>query len=91
MTKVSLSEARIVTMRELSQRTSQVVQEICQSGQPALITRHGKFLAAIAPLEDVTIDAAIQSIAGRAPLPDDDGSRTLLDPDTARRHLGLTP
>ncbi|MGK5630642.1 type II toxin-antitoxin system Phd/YefM family antitoxin [Streptomyces sp. URMC 123] len=92
MTKISLSDARIVTMRELSQRTSQVIQDVCQSGQPALITRHGKFLAAIAPVGDITVDAAIQSLVGSAPYPDEtDESDALIDAETARKQLGLHP
>ncbi|MEU4235324.1 type II toxin-antitoxin system Phd/YefM family antitoxin [Nonomuraea sp. NPDC026600] len=41
---------RIYKMRDLNQRTAEVIQEINDSGKPAIITRHGKFVALISPL-----------------------------------------
>ncbi|WP_170317005.1 hypothetical protein [Acrocarpospora corrugata] len=37
-------------MRDLNQRTAEVIQEINDSGIPAIITRHGRFVAMITPL-----------------------------------------
>ncbi|MEV6156952.1 type II toxin-antitoxin system Phd/YefM family antitoxin [Nonomuraea sp. NPDC052129] len=41
---------RIYKMRDLNQRTAEVIQEINDSGEPAIITRHGRFVALISPL-----------------------------------------
>jgi antitoxin (DNA-binding transcriptional repressor) of toxin-antitoxin stability system len=49
--KVNLRQSRVVTMRELNQQTSTVIDEINESGQPALLTKHGRFVAMITPLE----------------------------------------
>ncbi|NUW37043.1 hypothetical protein HTZ77_37420 [Nonomuraea sp. SMC257] len=40
----------IYKMRDLNQRTAEVIQEINDSGRPAVITRHGTFVALITPL-----------------------------------------
>ncbi|MEV4751638.1 hypothetical protein AB0K21_35215 [Streptosporangium sp. NPDC049248] len=43
-------DVRIYKMRDLNQRTAEVIQEINESGKPAIITRHGRFVALISPL-----------------------------------------
>ncbi|MEU8362154.1 hypothetical protein AB0C27_39670 [Nonomuraea sp. NPDC048882] len=43
-------DVRIYKMRDLNQRTAEVIQEINDSGKPAIITRHGRFVALISPL-----------------------------------------
>lgn len=50
MDAVELGHVKIYKMRELNHRTAAVVQEINDSGQPALVTRHGRFVALITPL-----------------------------------------
>lgn len=40
----------IYKMRDLNQRTAEVIQEVNDSGKPAIITRHGRFVALISPL-----------------------------------------
>lgn len=59
--RLSLGESRIVTMRELSQRTAQVINEINESGRPAMLTRHGRFLAVIYPLAHQRIESFVLS------------------------------
>lgn len=43
---------RIYTMRELNQRTSQVIDEIRENGEPAFITYHGRLIAIITPVTE---------------------------------------
>lgn len=59
--RLHLGEARIVTMRELSQRTAQVMAEVNESGRPALITRHGRFLAVLWPVPTAKIESFLLS------------------------------
>lgn len=42
----------IVTMRDLSQRTAQIMREITKSQEPVLVTLRGRFVAAIMPLAE---------------------------------------
>lgn len=57
--KASLGNAKIYTMRELNQRTAQVVEEVNQSGRPAIVTKHGRFVALIMPLQDAHIESMV--------------------------------
>jgi prevent-host-death family protein len=41
---------RVYTMTELNQQTARVLEEVNQSGWPAVITRHGRFVAMLTPL-----------------------------------------
>jgi prevent-host-death family protein len=45
----SAEEARIYTMRDLNQRTAEVMKDVEDHG-PVFITRHGRFIAVIHPL-----------------------------------------
>jgi antitoxin (DNA-binding transcriptional repressor) of toxin-antitoxin stability system len=58
---IDLSEAKIYTMRELNQNTAQVIDEINRSGQPAAVTKHGRFVALIHPLLDTQIESLVLS------------------------------
>jgi antitoxin (DNA-binding transcriptional repressor) of toxin-antitoxin stability system len=58
---VDLSEAKVYTMRELNQNTAQVIDEINRSGQPAAVTRHGRFIALITPLLNARIESLVLS------------------------------
>jgi antitoxin (DNA-binding transcriptional repressor) of toxin-antitoxin stability system len=46
-------------MRELNQQTSRVMGEIEQAGRPAFITRHGRYVAMIAPLRPGEVESQI--------------------------------
>jgi len=46
-------------MRELSQATAKVIDEINRCGRPSLITRHGRFVALITPLADASIESVV--------------------------------
>jgi prevent-host-death family protein len=54
-----------VSIRDLSRKTSSVVDEVVSSGRPALVTKHGKPVAAVIPfaeadLEDLVLAKAPQ-------------------------------
>jgi prevent-host-death family protein len=60
MTLVSeISQDRIYTMRQLNQHTADVLREINRGREAALITRHGRFIAAIIPLANADIEAKL--------------------------------
>jgi hypothetical protein len=59
MQKLEVGEARLVTMRELSQRTAHVIAEINDANAPALVTRHGRFQAIIWPLAHKKIESLV--------------------------------
>jgi len=56
-TAYAISQDRIYTMRQLNQQTADVLREINERGETALITRHGRFIAAIVPLANTDIEA----------------------------------
>lgn len=45
-----------VSIRDLSRRTAGVVDEVVQSGRPALVTRHGHPVAALIPLREEDLE-----------------------------------
>jgi prevent-host-death family protein len=57
--RIRLDETKTYTMRELNQRTAQVLDEINDSRAPAAITKHGRFVALITPLRDFEIEAMV--------------------------------
>ncbi|WP_438470951.1 type II toxin-antitoxin system prevent-host-death family antitoxin [Streptomyces asiaticus] len=63
-TNLGARSARIVTVRELSRDTAGVLREINDQKEPAFVTRHGRFVAMITPLEDQQVEArALQHVA----------------------------
>jgi antitoxin (DNA-binding transcriptional repressor) of toxin-antitoxin stability system len=65
------AEPQIYTMRELGQHAAKVMGEIEQSGIPAFITKHGRFIAMITPLaagriESLVLAAMAQEIEAEA-------------------------
>lgn len=59
---------RIYTMTELNQQTARVLEEVNESGRPAVITRHGRFVAMLTPLSAGQVEAAALS---RGPVADE--------------------
>ena len=53
------------TMRELNQRTGQVMGEILEHQRPAYITKHGRFIAKIVPLEPAKVESAVHAAIAR--------------------------
>lgn len=55
----------VYALRDLAQRTAEILQEIRDSGQVAFVTKHGRFLAAITPLADGEAEVAALAAAAR--------------------------
>lgn len=64
----SVEAAQVYTMSELNQHTAQVLDEINQSKRPAVVTRHGRFVAMITPLAGVEVESVVLS---QGPLADE--------------------
>jgi prevent-host-death family protein len=58
---VDIGEAKIYTMRELNQNTARVLDEVNRRGQPAAVTKHGRFVALIIPLLNAEIESLVLS------------------------------
>lgn len=54
-----VAEAHVYTMRELNQNTAQVIDAINDSKQPAVVTKHGRFVALIQPLAGVSVETVV--------------------------------
>jgi prevent-host-death family protein len=52
-------EAPVYTMRDLNQRTAEVMKEIAEHKAPAFITKHGRFVAMITPLEAGQVESRV--------------------------------
>ncbi len=59
--RYKLAEAQAYTMRQLNQDTAGVIAEINASGKPAVITKHGRLVAMITPLEGVKVESMVLS------------------------------
>lgn len=57
--QTEVSNAHVYTMRDLNQHTADVIREINESGEPAVITRHGRFVALIKPLVGVNVESTV--------------------------------
>lgn len=58
-----VGSTHVYTMRELNQRTADVIREINESGEPAAITRRGRFVALVTPLADQAVEATAVAAA----------------------------
>jgi len=45
-----------VTLRELTRNTASVIQGVQSSGRPALVTRNGKPVVALVPIDEVALE-----------------------------------
>jgi prevent-host-death family protein len=52
-------EALVCTMRDLNQQTARIMGEIEKTGKPAFITKHGRFVAVITPLEPGQVESRV--------------------------------
>ena len=57
--RVGYDEALVITMRELNQQTASIISEIEKTGRPAVITKHGRFVAVITPLAPGQVESRI--------------------------------
>ena len=60
-----MADPIIRNVRELSRDTASILEEIAQTGQPALITQHGRFVAVLAPLKPGEIESRVLSDMAR--------------------------
>src|SRR4051812_45969518 len=70
---MGVRNAKTYTMRELSQRTAQIIDEINKTERSAVITKHGHFVALIVPLENAEVERIVLS----GPLAEDLQARTM--------------
>ncbi len=52
-------DALVFTMRDLNQQTARIMNEIEKIGQPAIITKHGRFVAIITPLAPGQVESRV--------------------------------
>ena len=52
-------EPLVYTMRDLNQQTARIMSEIENSGKPAFITSHGRFVAMITPLTPGQVESRV--------------------------------
>jgi antitoxin (DNA-binding transcriptional repressor) of toxin-antitoxin stability system len=57
--RIELDEARVVKMRDLTLHTSTVIDEINETGEPTLVSKHGRFVALITPLAKHSIESLV--------------------------------
>ena len=58
-TQVGDDDALVYTVRELNQQTPRLMEEIEEAGKPAIITRHGRFIAVITPLAPGQVESRV--------------------------------
>ena len=56
---VGEDHALVYTMRDLNQQTARIMAEIEESGKPAFITRHGRFVAVVTPLAPGQVESRV--------------------------------
>lgn len=49
-------ETLVYTMRELNQQTAKIMNKVENTGKPAFITKHGRFVAVITPLDSGRVE-----------------------------------
>lgn len=54
----TVTEPRLVSMRELSQNTSGVISEVVDAGQTAVVSKRGRLVALIVPIPPGAIESA---------------------------------
>jgi len=59
--RLKLDDAIICTMRELNQHTAQVLEKANKLNKPVVITKFGRFVALIMPLEGAQIESMVIS------------------------------
>lgn len=90
-----VGSTQIYTMRELNHDTPRVIREINESGQPAAITRRGRFVALITPLansgvESAALSAAIDAATDRARILGEETVEAVQSPEQVATDLDIT-
>jgi prevent-host-death family protein len=65
MSPVNGDRVLVFTVRDLNQRTGQVIEEIEKYQRPAVITRHGRFVATITPLAPGQLESPVLGAMAR--------------------------
>lgn len=93
--RISLGKDRIVTMRELSQATGKVMGEILEENRPAMVTKHGRFLAVIVPVAGDKIEsfvlAHLDEFVGLHDFDDQETEVRSVSTEEAAKDLGFSP
>ena len=58
-------DALVYSVRELGKQAARIMSEIENSGKPAFITRHGRFIATITPLAPGQVESRVLAEMGR--------------------------
>ena len=77
------TETAVYTLSDLTQDAARIMDEIEQSGKPAFITRHGRFIAMITPLKPGEVESRVLGEMARA-LTGKEGE-TVMTTDTLER------
>ena len=90
-----LAHARMYTMRELNQDTARVMKEINEANEPAVITRHGRFIALMFPLVHANVEsrvlaAVVDAVEYRSQLTGETTASGIHDAQTVADDLDLT-
>lgn len=64
-----MTVSKLVTMNELHENTSGVIQELHEKQEPVILTRRGRLLALITPLPDGVEGQLIAEYLKEHPLP----------------------
>jgi antitoxin (DNA-binding transcriptional repressor) of toxin-antitoxin stability system len=94
MAELAIGSSHTYTMRDLNHRTADVIREINESGRPAAITRHGRFVALITPLANANVEAAALAAAVEATehspkIVGDEAVERAVTPEEAARELDV--
>jgi len=81
--RIDLGHARVVSMRELNQLTSAVIDELNRDGKQAVVTKHGLFVALLTPLAGHHIESVV--------LAEDHQVQELLEAQDTAEAAGNTP
>ncbi|WP_369218168.1 type II toxin-antitoxin system prevent-host-death family antitoxin [Streptomyces flavofungini] len=71
MPDIRLDNVRVVTMRQLSNGASDIVRQVNETNRPAVVTKHGRYVAVIQPLSNAEVESiALKGLAAAADLED---------------------
>lgn len=93
-TRQRINSGHVYTMRELNHETAKVIEEINESGLPAVVTRRGRPVALIRPLanervEAAVLDAVIESVETKSQLVGNHTLSRVMDSDEVAEAAGI--
>jgi prevent-host-death family protein len=93
VSKVRNDEVRIYKVRDLNHDTARVLKEVNDSGRPAVITKHGRFVAMLTPLEGRNVEGLLLDAVLRAEQADGvepEGAQSTMSTAELARELDIT-